>query len=196
MAITLPTPTGNTGTNDWADVFANDDQLKTEIDARDDNYQTIAIGNGFINPDTAASTAVFGAIGALLSTTNTATLGGPVAVYFDDADYTISSKTQKLRLRAQILTNATQPLITFTFGLYPVSSVAGTADQVALTLGTVTSGSTVAFASPAASTIHQNNSGDFTIPSDGQYVLGIVLSGTVTNNAVATVHCQLQTRWV
>lgn len=117
----------------------------------------------------------------------------PSLIYFDDADYTVGGKTQKLRLRAQVLCNATAPAINFTVGLYPVT-VAGAADNLTFTLGTVVTGSTVALNTPSASTVNQGNSGDFTIPADGPYALGFVSSGTLANNAACFVYGHLQTR--
>lgn len=115
-------------------------------------------------------------------------------IYFDDADYTVAGRTQKLRLRAQVNANATAwSSVTATFGLYPVT-FAGGANALTATLGTVVSGSTVAIANPSASTTNQGNSGDFTIPSDGQYCLGVVTSATLTGNAAALLTAQLQTR--
>ncbi len=119
----------------------------------------------------------------------------PGFFHFDDADYAVAGKTQKLRLRAQILTNATKPTLKFTVGLYPIT-VAGGADTLKVTLGTVVPGSTVEFNEPAASTPSAGSSGDFTIPADGAYVLGVVTSATLTNNAVALMSGLLQTRSV
>lgn len=128
------------------------------------------------------------------------TAGGEVRAiphyfYFDDADYTVAGKTQKLRLRAQVAANATKPTIKFTFGLYPVT-VAGGAAILTMTLGTVVPGSTVVLNEPAASTVSQGNSGDFTIPADGAYVLGVVTDATMTTNSSALLSAQLQTRSV
>lgn len=117
----------------------------------------------------------------------------PPIFYFDDADYTVAGKTQKLRLRAQIATNATKPAIKFTVGLYPVTSAGGT-NQLSLTLGTVVSGSTVEFNEPAASTVTSGVTSDFTIPSDGAYMLGYVTSATLTTNNYSLINAQLQTR--
>lgn len=117
------------------------------------------------------------------------------ALYLDDADYSIPGRTTKLRVRAQVSTNATQPTITFTFGLYPVT-FAGAADTLVPTLGTVVPGSTVAIASPAASTTTPGNSGDFTFPSDGLYALGVVTSAGLTNNNMSLLTAQLQRHWV
>lgn len=113
--------------------------------------------------------------------------------YFDDADYLVSSLTQKLRLRTQIACNATKAAIKFTFGLYPIT-VAGAADQLTMTLGTVVSGSTVEINEPAASTVSSGTGSDFTIPADGAYCLGVVTSGTLTNNSCVLLSAQLQTR--
>lgn len=119
-----------------------------------------------------------------------------VLVYLDDADYTISGRTPKLRVRAQFLTNATAPTNTVTFGLFPLSSVAGGSDVLVPTLGTVVSGSTVAFAAQGASTVGQGNSGDFSFPSDGTYALGVTSSGATAVNAAVAMNAQLQVRWV
>lgn len=113
--------------------------------------------------------------------------------YFDDADYLVSGLTQKLRIRAQMMVNATKPTIKFTVGLYPIT-VAGAADVLSVTLGTVVSGSTVEINEPAASTITSGTGSDFTIPSDGAYMLGVVTSGTLTNNSAVYLSAQLQTR--
>lgn len=113
--------------------------------------------------------------------------------YFDDADYTVAGMTQKLRLRAQVMANATQPAITFTFGLYPIT-VAGGADAITYTLGTVVTSSTVAAASPTASTANSYVNSDFTVPADGAYALGVVTDATLTNNASVSLHAQLQHR--
>lgn len=118
----------------------------------------------------------------------------PIPVFhFAKADYEVAGKTQKLRLRAQVSANATAPAVTFTPGLYPVT-VAGGVGAITFTLGTVVTGSTVAIASPSASTVTQANSGDFTIPSDGAYVLGFACSGSPAANARGLLTAQLQTR--
>lgn len=114
---------------------------------------------------------------------------------FAKADYEVAGKTQKLRLRAQMAINATKPLIKFTYGLYPIT-VAGAANELVVTLGSVVSGSTVEFNEPAASTITSKESGDFTIPADGAYILGAVTSAKLTASAATKASLQLQTRSV
>ncbi len=119
----------------------------------------------------------------------------PSALYFAKADYEVAGKTQKLRLRAQVLTNATKPTITFTVGLYPMTFSGGT-NELKVTLGTVVSGSTVAIVEPAASAATSGTGSDFTIPSDGYYMFGLVTNAGLTANNVSIVTAQLQSRSV
>lgn len=225
--VNLPFGSGNSGANEWGDVYSNDNALATGInnieaanlasnavttakitdanvtDAKlaspnNSTYKTILTANAWAGTDSPAAT--YPLAGALLSANSDSGSDfavGPVLppmIYFDDADYTVGSLTQKLRVRAQVNTNATAwSSVTATFGLYPVT-FAGSADALTVTLGTVVSGSTVAIANPSASTTNQGNSGDLTIPSDGQYCLGVVTSATLTNNAAALLTAQLQTR--
>ena len=116
-------------------------------------------------------------------------------LYFAKADYEVAGKTQKLRLRSQVWANGTKPTIKFTFGLYPVT-VSGGEGAISVKLGSVVSGSTVEINEPAASTITSGVNSDFTIPSDGAYVLGVVTNGTLTSKSKVLLSAQLQTRSV
>lgn len=178
-------------------------------------YRTLLNGSGYFGAAAAAATyALMGpytsatAGSSLLSngpittatimnganTTSFVVASVPNLIYFDDADYTVGSLTQKLRIRAQVNTNATAwSSVTATFGLYPVT-FAGGSNALTMTLGTVVSGSTVAIANPSASSTNQSNSGDFTIPSDGQFCIGVVTSATLTTNVASLLTAQLQTR--
>lgn len=116
--------------------------------------------------------------------------------YMAKADCEVAGKTQKLRLRSQFSTNATKPTQTFTPGLYPIT-VAGGANELKLTLGTVVTGSNAGSAAePTASTVTSKETSDFTIPADGLYCLGLVTSGTLTANSTLAISAQLQTRSV
>lgn len=205
MAGTLEIPTiGSPNTTQDPKVKSNFETLNNKLNAENDwedtalaspnnsAYRTIFKHYAHTEPDLASGTWLFSGSALILSGS---TLGAnPLPMfYFDDADYTVANKTQKLRLRAQIGINATKATIKFTVGLYPIT-VAGGADAFTCTLGTVVSGSTVEFNEPAASTITQGNSGDFTIPADGVYALGVVTSATLTNNSIAKLSAQLQTR--
>jgi hypothetical protein len=111
------------------------------------------------------------------------------------ADHSVTLLTAKLRLRASVLSNATAAAITFTFGLYPVT-VAGGADTLQFTLGTVVAGSTAAIASPTASTATTATGSDFSLPADGTYALGVVTSGTVGANSYGSLYCEIDVHHV
>lgn len=106
------------------------------------------------------------------------------------ADIAVTSKTTRLRLRVPYATNATAPAITFTWGLYPVTTGGG-AGLLTLTLGTVVAGSTASVASPSANTggVATGSSFDSSVLTAGNlYVLGVVGSGTQAANS--NVGCQ------
>lgn len=124
--------------------------------------------------------------GTALSTTESA-----IMLYLDPADYALSGLTTKFRLSCALATNATAPAITFTFGLYPVT-VAGATNTLAVTLGTVVAGSTVAMVTPSASTVTPAVGTDFTPPAAGAYALGVVFSGAIAANATSTMLFSLQ----
>lgn len=154
-------------------------------------YRTIFSGGpNQQNGTVAASTRYFVATEKEIEAT--ATNGRALLFYFAKADYEVAGKTQKLRLRAQTITGTTAPAVTYTFGLYPLSSVSGGT----FTVGSVASGSTVAFATPSGNTLNQANSGDFTIPADGYYAVGIVISGSTAAGSANGFSFQLQTRSV
>ncbi len=137
--------------------------------------------------------------GLFLSATNsnaTSNATIPHSLYFDDADYAVSGRTARLRVRAQAFTNATASAITLTAGLHQITGCAGTADNIQFTAGAAVSGSTVAFASQTASTLGNGTSGDFAIPADGHYCLCVVLSAAMTADSVVAINTQLQVHWV
>lgn len=131
--------------------------------------------------------------------TEAATLVGtgiatPLAgIYIDPADFpTIAGKAALLNLKVQLYTNDVAPGSNFTIGLYPVTrpSTSGGSGVLIYSPGTVLTGSTVAFNTPAADGAFNGGSGDFAIPAAGHYALGFV-----TNAAIATsahVHLQFQ----
>jgi hypothetical protein len=105
-------------------------------------------------------------------------------------------RTAKMRMRVSLVVNAVAPAITFTFGYYPVSAIGGASGQLPFvsTLGTVVSGSTIAFASPAANSQTNSISSEFTVPAAGYYVAAVVLSGTVPSNSFITAVITRQVR--
>lgn len=128
---------------------------------------------------------------------NTGDLAGLSVVYLDPADYLAGTRTTKYRLRAYLLTNGTSVgTITFTFGLYPITAAGGGAGAQTVTIGTVQSGSTAAFANPATNSRIEANSGDFTAPAAGWYAIGFVVSGTTAASSRVVYGASLQMREV
>jgi hypothetical protein len=114
--------------------------------------------------------------------------------YLDDADFAITGRTAKLRIRATVASNATAPAINFTFG-YVAFTVAGGADVISYT----TSGlalSSVAINAPSASTVTAATGSDFNVPADGSYMPFVTTSGTQANNNYSVMTVELQQRWV
>lgn len=164
----------------------------TGSNAIDNNsvYRTLLTGSAALSTSAASGTTYFFGGEASLtggeSSGATATSTLPLRGLFA-ADYAVSGLTTKLFLRASILTTSTAPAQTYTVGLYPV-----TINTSTITLGTVVSGSTVAFTTPNASAVTSGSSGDFTFPSDGPYAFGVIVSGTplgaVTVSAALMFH--------
>jgi hypothetical protein len=115
----------------------------------------------------------------------------PPLIYLAAADFTVAGRTTKLRVRAQILTDNAAPGITYTFGLYPLTAVSAASPTASA--GAVVAGSTAAIASPPASSLREASSGDFNLPADGYYALGIATGGA---SSEVSVTAQLQLRHV
>lgn len=98
------------------------------------------------------------------------------------ADYaTIGGLAPQLRIRAQVMTNAAAPTASFRFALFPVTATAGAASNITYTLGTEVSGSTTTtVTTPAANSQTSVTGSDFSLPSDGMYVLAVVQSTATT----------------
>jgi len=165
------------------------------------HYKEIERGGALAVSLTAATFILFS--GAALSGTNGAVAIGSansavMGFVFDPSDWLTNSRTTKLRLRVQCVTNAVAPGVTFTVGLYPISAYGGAsgAAPTITTLGTVVSGSTVAFASPGATTNTVSNSGDFNAPAFGAYAMGVACSGTQAVNSQVLLSVQMQMRQV
>lgn len=173
-------------------------RLAAYADAQDaatlGRYRQLIPWRGVVIPTATAAATLFlpvgGSAGLAAGTTNS-----PLSVvYLDPVDMDLTGYTTKYRVRAVCLTDAVAPAVTFTVGLYPISAVAGGADAITMTAGTVQSGSTVAFASPALSTRSQGNSGDFTAPAAGYYALGVVISGTTAASSREVISACVQAR--
>jgi len=220
--VTLPR-LNQTGTNEWSDVESNDVALREVVNGQltNENLEAAAgiVDTKLASPNNSVYRAIHSAFGLsaagmvagtyILGTNEGAAFSTGIApsgaslvkehsvgasfFYFDDADYTVAGKTQKLRLRSQLACNGTKATLKFTFGLYPIT-VSGGITELKITLGTVVSGSTVEINEPAASTVSSGVSSEFTIPADGAYALGCVTGASMTTGSAVLLSAQLQTR--
>ncbi len=131
-----------------------------------------------------------------IAVSGTGTLYPLNSIFIAAADYpTLNSVSPKLRIRAQLVTNAIAPTGNFIFGLYPVTVGSGGAGLVINNLGIVVTGSNgAAFTVPAASSKLSAVGVDFTFPADGHYVIGVVTTGTIATSAHVHLSAQLQLR--
>jgi hypothetical protein len=161
------------------------------------SYRTVYRGGMILGSTAGAATyLMLPQAGTLLNADATSQSAVPV-IYLDPADYAVTGRATKYRVRATLLSNANAPTVNFTVGLYPLTGVAGaTSLQITPTLGTVTSGSTVAFTAPSASSTNQSNSGDFTAPAAGYYALAVAVSGSPAANSGISIRAELQARTV
>lgn len=121
-------------------------------------------GTSGVNYHLAGTNANASSIGA--GTTQAPTI---IPLPLDDADYTVSGKTTKFRIKATVA--AGTPITagtTVTIGLHPITYGAN------ITLGAAVSGSTVAI-DPASNSGVGGVGSDFDVPSDGDYALGYTL---------------------
>lgn len=115
----------------------------------------------------------------------------PLAFYIDPADYAADAV---LRIRFGVQTNATASLNTFTAGLYPIS-IAGTADTLTPTAGTVVSGTTVAVGGPSASAhVEGTPSSEVALPAAGYYAVCVVTASALPNNSAVSWYARVQVR--
>lgn len=112
------------------------------------------------------------------------------ARYLDPADYI----GQKLRVRGWVVVNAVAPAITFTFGLYPITTWGG-ASNIRSSINAIGAATgSVAIASPAAAGPTVGTSADFAFPTAGYYCLCVVTSGTSASNSQTEIAIQLDSR--
>lgn len=116
----------------------------------------------------------------------------------DPADWTANARSTKLRIRWHLMGNGVATGQTFTCGLYPVTAIGapGAGAVASVTLGTVVSGSTAVFTTPAAAANITTLSSEFTAPAAGHYAFGLVNTGNMAANSALTIIGHLQMRQV
>ena len=136
--------------------------------------------------------------GEAAAVSGTGTLFPLAQIYLRSTDFpTIDSVAPSLlRLSAELNVNDVAPTGNFTFGLYPVTrpATSGGAGLDIYTLGTVVTGSTIAFTAPAADSANQGVSSAFAVPADGYYVIGVVTTATVAASSHLHLNARLEMR--
>lgn len=116
----------------------------------------------------------------------TGTTAGQSVFWLDSARYPSGSRAPKLAVAATTVTNGTAPTSTYTYGLYPVTAVAGAGGN-SVTLGAVVAGSTAAVTAPGANSVSHAESSEISFPAAGAYALGMAISGA--NEAAGAFVC-------
>lgn len=160
------------------------------------SYRTLMTANSIITAGSVAGTYAItaGGDGCVLSGADTAI---PLqSIYIDSADFpTVNGATSKLRIRVQLYTNDTAPTGNYTFGLYPITrpGTSGGSGVNVYTIGTVVSGSDGAtFTAPAAGGLLNAVGSDFALPSNGHYVIGVVITDAPVANSNIQITASLQ----
>lgn len=132
-----------------------------------------------------------------LAISGTGTLYPLAVIRIDAADFpTINGVAPKLRVKVWLAVNDVAPTGNFTFGLHAISrpGTSGGAGLDIFTLAAALAGSTVAINTPAADALSTAASGDFALPADGYYVLGVVTTATVAASSHLHMGAVLQAR--
>jgi len=165
-----------TATNEWS--LSGDLAIPTQ-------YQLLVNRGGFISGGSAAAAYY---LNWNATATSASSNGGSVLFPLDSTILSVGNLTLYCMLEAYWATNAnTQTGITFTWGLYPVGTLAGNATST-ITVGAgslVTGSSPSALVAPAGGTSGTIKSSDFAFPAAGLYYMACTTSGgsTGANNA-------------
>lgn len=112
---------------------------------------------------------------------------------FNPADHQANSRTTRVRLRTTVVVNAVPPAVNFTVSLNAVGGIAGASGVVPTpTLGALVVN---AVTTTPASGITGTTSSDAS-PTAGQFVLSVLVSGTMAAGSSVAVLAQVQTRRV
>lgn len=156
-------------------------------------YRTLRDRGGVL---AAASTAVARVLLPDLINTPASSAGARAVFYLDPAGLAVAARQTRLRVRAQVLANATAPAADFTVALYVASATGGAGGVVNVTLGAEVAGSAATITSPAANSMTAAASTDFAAPVAGFYALVVTPSAQTAASADVVVRAELQARHV
>jgi hypothetical protein len=119
----------------------------------------------------------------------------PAVFYLAAADHAVTGYTTKLRVASGCLVDDVAPGQTLVIGLYPVGTPSGGVGVFNPNLGTVVTGSTVTWTTPAAnSSAAEQATADFGIPADGWYCFGMSVGGAFTVASDVVLPARLEVR--
>jgi hypothetical protein len=125
-------------------------------------WKTIEAQSGQFIPSSGSGLSLIG--NGLLTANGAAAVAGAINVFrLSPAAEVVAGVTTRLRIVAAALTNATDAAVMFTFGLHPVTAVAGAAGALNVTAGAAVAGSTFAM-TPGPSTVMHANGTSSTSP--------------------------------
>jgi len=160
-------------------------------------YWPFAHGGATVGAGVTAATYIVWGGGAALATSAAGALAAvntaAAAFRLDPAFWTMTGFVPKVRIHWMCHVGATAPAQTLTCGLYPVTTFTNTGVAV---VGTVVSGTTAAFASPAANSHTLTTTTDVNVPSANWYVLGVAVGGTTATSSSVQLVAQVQVRVV
>jgi hypothetical protein len=146
--------------------------------------------NGRLRLD--AATAATRNVDEAVTTGSTNTNGGAglCPFYLDPADYAVSGKTVKLRLRVSVLVNATAPACDFTVELVPLNAVGGSAANVSISTLAAVTGSSVVVAAPAAAA-KVVAAATFDCPAAGLYCVQVTNTVAMAASSAAAIRVEV-----
>lgn len=157
-------------------------------------YRTFAQASGFFSATASGTIYILGnGLAAVPSAVSSSSSNALIPV--NSGDFSVAGKTTKLRLSVGWATNATAPAATFSISLHPVTA-AGGAGALTLTAGAAVGGAATSVATPAASSVSLVQGGDFTLPANGLYVIGVTPSAAQAANSAVGLTAYLQYRHV
>jgi hypothetical protein len=101
-----------------------------------------------------------------------------------------------MRIRGQLICNATAPAANFTPGIYPLVANGGTAGVINLSSFVTPTVAASVITTPGATSLTPFASSTVTMPAAANYGPGVVVSATTAANSTVAIHFQAQYRYV
>lgn len=149
-------------------------------------------GSAVAGGTTAGTYGMASGIGAVVLSTGPNVF--PIPVWHSvGADLAVAGKTTQVRVRADVVVNATAPAVNFTVGLYPITASGGANNStITYTIGSVVA--SALFTTPSASIPTRAEGTAVSLPAAGSYLFAVVVSGTASANSLSSITAVLEMR--